>query len=51
MAMLLPLEQCAVDLDNWLQQYASQCRASEVQPLRQALHLLCLGLQMMHDRP
>jgi hypothetical protein len=51
MAMLLPLEQCAVDLESWLQQYGGQCRDREVQPLRQAFRLVCLGLQTMHDRP
>jgi hypothetical protein len=51
LSMLAALEECAVTLDGWLRQYANQCRDSEVQALRQAFRLLCLGLQTMHDRP
>lgn len=51
LAMVLPLERMATDLSLWLLQHGAGLRKVEAEPLRQAIRLLALGLQTIHDRP
>jgi hypothetical protein len=50
MAMLLPLEQIACDLDAWMKQYRPSLRNAEATLVQHALQGLIQALQTIHDR-